>query len=82
MPGIYLLCASNPLDEVVLEGAGNNAVCSGLPHSVAFDGHLSQRKMHQIVWLLGSMEGTLKLFIDHILNISLCTVHKNCVLSK
>ena len=74
MPGIYLLCASNPLDEVVLEGAGNNAVCSGLPHSVAFDGHLSQ-----IVWMLGSIEGTLKLFIDHVLNISLCTVHKDCV---
>ena len=42
MPGIYLLCASNPLDGVVLEGAGNNAVCSGLPHSVAFDEHLSK----------------------------------------
>ena len=82
MPGIFLLCASNPLDEVVLEDAGNNAVCSGLPHSVAFDGHLSQRNMHQIVWLLDSMEGTLKLINDHVLNISLCTVHKDCVLSK
>ena len=51
VPGIYLLCASNPMDEVVLEGAGNNAVCSGLPHSVAFDGHLSQRNMHLIVWM-------------------------------
>ena len=69
MPGIYLLCASNPLAEVVLEGAGNNSVCSGLPHSVAFDGHLSQRNMHQMVWLLGPIEGTLKLFIDHVLNI-------------
>ena len=46
MPGIYLLCASNPLDEVVLEGTGNKAVCSGLPRSVAFDGHLSQSNMH------------------------------------
>ena len=79
MPGIYVLCASNPLDEVVLEGTGNNAVCSGLPHSVAFDGHLSQKNMHQIVWILGSMEGTLKLFIDHVLNISLCKAHKDCV---
>ena len=67
------IVSSNPLDEVVLEGAGNNAVGSGLPHSVAFDGHLSQRNMHQIVWLLSPMEGTLKLFIDHVLNISLCT---------
>ena len=82
MPGTYLLCASTHLDEVVLEGVGNNAVCSGLLHSVAFDGHSSQRNMHQIVRLLGSMEGTLKLFIDHVLNISLFTVHKDCVLSK
>ena len=44
MPGIYLLCVSNPLDEVVLEGTGNKAVCSGLPRSVAFDGHLSQKE--------------------------------------
>ena len=42
-------CAPNPLDEVVLEGTGNNAVCSGLPHSVAFDWQLNQRNMHQIV---------------------------------
>ena len=37
MPGIYLLCSSNPLGEVVLEGTDNKAVCSALPHSVAFD---------------------------------------------
>ena len=63
-------------------GTGNNAVCSGLPHYVALDGHLSQRNMYQIVWLLGSMEGTLKLFIDHVLNISSGTLRKDCVLSK
>ena len=68
MHGIYLLCASNPLEGVVLEGTGNNAVYSGLPNSVAFDGHLSQRNMHQIVRLLGLMEGSLKLFLDHVLN--------------
>ena len=68
MPLVDRMCASNPLDKVVLEGAGNNAVCSDLPHSVAFNGHLSQRNMHQIVWLLGPMEGTLKLFIDHVLH--------------
>ena len=78
----YLLCASNSLDEIVLEDTDNNAVCSGLPHSVAFDGHLSHRNMHQIVRLLGSMEGILKLFIDHVLNISLCILRKDCALSK
>ena len=39
---------------------GNNAVCSGLPHFGAFDGHLSLRNMHQIAWLLRFMEETLK----------------------
>ena len=29
----------NPPDEVVLEGTGNNLVCSGLSHFGAFDGH-------------------------------------------
>ena len=29
-------------------------------NDIAFDGHLSQKNMHQIVWLLGSMERTLK----------------------
>ena len=42
---------------------------SGLPHSVAFDGHLSQRNTHQRVLLLGLMEG--KWFIDDAKNISL-----------
>ena len=50
---------------------GNKAVCSGLSRYVAFDGHSSQRNMHQRVLLLGFMEGTLKWFVDDALNIPL-----------
>ena len=45
---IYLLCALNPLDEVVLEGTGNKAICSGLPHSVAFYGPLRKHAYSNI----------------------------------
>ena len=53
---------------------GANAVCYGLLHLFAFDGRRSQKNVHKIVWLLDPLEGTLKLFIDHVLNISLSTV--------
>ena len=71
MPGIYLLCASNQLDEVVFDVTGNKSVCSCLSRSVAFNGHSSQRNMHQRVLLLGFMERTLKWFVDDALNIHL-----------
>ena len=57
MPGIYLMCAANPLDGVVLEGTGNNAVCSGLPHFGAFDGHFCQMNMHQPDRLAVGLQG-------------------------
>ena len=59
---------------MVLEGTCNKGVCSGVPRSVTFDGHLSQRSMHQKVLLLDFIEGKLKRFVDDALNISL-SVH-------
>ena len=71
MPGIYLLWALIPLDEIVLSGTCKKVVCSSLPYSVAVDGHYSQKNMHQRVLLLGFMEGTLKWFVDDALSIYL-----------
>ena len=61
MPGICLLCASNPLDEFVLVGTGNNAVCSGLTRSVAFDGHESKEHTPESL-AVGLHGGNIKIF--------------------
>ena len=72
-PGKPSEAQTNPLDKVVLEATGNKAVCSGLPHSVSFDGlHLSQRNIHQRALLLGFIEGTLILVM---LNKLRCHAH-------
>ena len=45
--------------------------------SVAFDGHLRQRNMHQRVLLLDFVEGTLRWFVDAAINITLSVQYIN-----